>query len=120
MNQYGAVEVPNVRLVLFNHGTQIRTIDLETVCDYMEDFETDKENSSIRIYSATIDKEDIDFLESKEYNEILAYRCLIIRNADTGNDELYFPPTLTFTRLNFEYSLAAGGEPTQWQIWLGN
>jgi len=45
---------------------------------------------------------------------------LIIRNADTGDDELYFPPTLTFTRLNFEYSLAAGGEPTQWMIWLGN
>ena len=31
MNQYGAIEVPNVRLVFFNHGTQIKTIDLETV-----------------------------------------------------------------------------------------
>ena len=120
MSQYGAVEVPIVRLVFFNHGTQMRIIDLETVCDYTEDFETERESSSIRIYFGTIDKEDIDFLESKEYNEILVYRSLIIRNTNTGDDELYFPPTLTFTRLNFEYSLAAGGEPTRWMIWLGN
>ena len=120
MSQYGAIEVPNVRLVFLNNGTQVRTIDCETVCDYIEDFETDKENSSMRMYLATIDIEDIDFLESKNYTEILAYRCLIMRNADTDEDELYFPPTLVFTRLTFEYSLAAGGEPTQWQIWLGN
>jgi len=118
--EYASKEVPNVRLVFLNNGAQVKTIDLETIIDYAEDIETDTKLDSVRIYFATINTTDIDFIESKQYTEILLYRCLIMRSCDTGNDELYFPPTLTFHKLNFEYSLNVEGDPTRWMIRLSN
>ena len=118
--EYASKEVPNVRLVFLNNGTQINTIDIETVTDYAEDIEANTELDSVRIYFATIDTVDFDFIESKQYTEILLYRCLIMRSCDTGNDELYFPPTFTFHKLNFEYNLNAEGDPTRWMIRLYN
>ena len=118
--EYASKEVPNVRLVFLNNGTQVNVIDIETVIDYVEDIETDTELDSVRIYFATINTADFNFIASKQYTEILLYRSLIMRSCDTGNDELYFPPTLTFHKLNFEYSLNVEGEPTQWMIRLNN
>lgn len=118
--EYASKEVPNVRLIFLNKGTQVNVIDIETVTDYVEDIETDTELDSVRIYFATMNTADFDFIESKQYTEILLYRCLIMRNCVTENDELYFPPTLTFHKLNFEYSLNVEGEPTRWMIRLNN
>lgn len=117
---YASREVPNIRLVFFNNGTQVRVIDIETIVDYIEDIETNTELNSVQIYFATIDTDDFDFIESKQYTEILLYRCLIMRSCDNGEDELYFPPTLTFHKLNFEYNLNAEGDPTRWIIRLSN
>ena len=118
--EYTSKEVPNVRLVFLNNGTQVNVIDIETIIDYVENIETNTELDSVRIYFSTINTADFDFIESKQYTEILLYRCLIMRSCDTGNDKLYFPPTLTFHKLNFEYSLNAGGDSTQWMISLNN
>ena len=118
--RYASIDVPNVRLVFLNNGTQVRTIDLETITDYTEDFESNEENDGVTIYSALIDTAEIDFIESNQYTEILLYRSLIMRSEETGKDELYFPPTLTFHKLNFEYSLATNGEAVRWMIRLWN
>ena len=118
--EYASREVPNIRLVFFNNGTQVRVIDIETITDYVEDIETNTELDSVRFYFATINTTDFDFIESKQYTEILLYRCLIMRSCDNCEDELYFPPTLTFHKLNFEYSLNAEGDPTRWMIRLSN
>ena len=118
--RYGSIEVPNVRLVFLNNGTQVRIIDLETVTDYNEDFENNKENGGVIIYSALIDTAEIDFIESNQYTEILVYRSLMMRSEETCKDTLYFPPTLTFHKLNFEYSLATDGNPARWMIRLWN
>ena len=118
--EYASREVPNIRLVFFNNGTQVRVIDIETIVDYIEDIETNTELNSVQIYFATIDTDDFDFIESKQYTEILLYRCLIMRSCDSGEDELYFPPTLTFHKLNFEYNLNVEGDPTRWIIRLSN
>ncbi len=118
--EYASKEIPNVRLVFLNNGTQVRVIDIETIVDYTEDIETNTELDGAQIYFATIDTDDFDFIESKQYTEILLYRCLIMRNCDNYEDKLYFPPTLTFHKLNFEYSLNAEGDPTRWMIRLSN
>lgn len=120
MEEYASREVPNVRLVFLNNGTQVNVIDIETIIDYVEDIETDINLESVSICFATINTADFDFIESKQYTEILLYRGLIMRGCNSGNDELYFPPTLTFHKLNFEYSLSAEGVPTRWMIKLSN
>ena len=88
--------------------------------DYTEDFDSTSDTDEVRFYCGLLDKEDISFLESKQYSEILIYRSLIMRNADTNEDELYFPPTLTFHKLEFEYSLSTQGDVVQWKIRLWN
>lgn len=118
--RYGSIEVPNVRLVFLKNGTQVRIIDLETVVDYTEDFESNEENNGITIYSALIDTDEINFIESNQYSEILVYRSLVMRSEETGEDSLYFPPTLIFHKLNFEYSLATHSNPARWMIRLWN
>ena len=118
--EYASREVPNIRLVFFNNGTQVRVIDIETIIEYIEDIETNTELDNVQIYFATIDTDDFDFIESKQYTEILLYRCLIMRGCDNCEDELYFPPTLSFHKLNFEYSLNTEGDPARWMIRLSN
>lgn len=118
--KYVSRDVPNIRLVFLNNGTQVKVIDIDTIIDYIEGIETNTELDEVRFYFATIDTIDFDFIESKQYTEILLHRCLIMKNCETGNDELYFPPTLTFHKLNFEYSLNAEGDLTQWMIRLSN
>ena len=118
--EYASRDVPNIRLVFLNNGTQMKTIDINTVTDYTENINSNELLSNINIQFATIDIADFQFIESKQYTEILVYRSLIMRNCDTCEDELYFPPTLTFHRLNFEYTLNAEGDPTRWLIELEN
>lgn len=113
---YGAIEVPNIRLVFFNKGTQVRIIDIDTVVEYDE--EVSENEASCVIRWAILNPLDYDFILSHQYTDVLMYRSMIIRSEKTGKDELYFPPTLYFNKITFEYYLEAGGNPARWTLRL--
>jgi len=46
------------------------------------------------------------------------YRAHIIRSSETGEDELYFPPTMCFHSAEFEYRLEPKGDPASWTLIL--
>lgn len=113
---YGAREVPNVQLIFLNKGTPIYTLYIDTVCEYYENI-NDKENY-VKIEWVLINPEDYDFIVAHQYTEVLLYRAMIIRSSETGNDKLYFPPTLHFNNTEFEYSLEPAGDPVKWTLIL--
>lgn len=113
-------DVPNIRLIFLNNGTQVHTLDCTTIKDYMENFDSFENMDEIYFSAALIDTKDFDFIESKKYSEILIYRSLLMRDVETGEDKLYFPPTLTFHKLNFEYSANVAGDVVDWTIRLQN
>lgn len=113
---YGAREVPNIQLVFLNKGTQVYTLYIDTVCEYYED--TTSDDKYIKIEWALINPQDYEFILAHQYTEILMYRAHIIRSSETGEDELYFPPTMCFHSAEFEYILEPKGDPARWTLIL--
>lgn len=114
--EYGMKEVPNIRLIFLNKGTQTYTLDIDTVTDYSEDIGADYTDVTIRW--ALIKPQDYEYIKQHEYTEILMYRSMIIRSAETGEDELFFPSTLSFNKATFSYYLETRGDPARWTIRL--
>lgn len=113
---YGAREAPNVQLIFLDKGTPVRILYIDTVCGYYEDI--DNEENYVKIAWALINPEDYDFIVAHQYTEVLLYRAMIIRSSETGDDELYFPPTLHFHKVEFEYRLEPTGDPARWTLTL--
>lgn len=113
--QFGCIDVPNLRMIFFKNGEQKRIIDTETVAYYEEHLGANEDE--VIIEDALFEPAAYEFLIAQDYDEIWLYRNFLIRSSETGDDINYFPPTLKFKYLTIAQELN-NIDPTRWRIKL--
>lgn len=119
-NEYGAKEVPNLKISLIDGNELKYTFFIDSLKEYHHIYDTQTRKNECHVIAGLIGKQDLEVLLSRKYEKYVVEAEHIFRSAETGEDEVVYLPAQLYNNLNIDYEMNPEEYPTNWEFTFYN